>query len=416
MERLQEHNIQSFMEDRLKKGAEKEYEIAFIVCTNDDVYMKECRAYIERLIVPQGYTISIIEISGADSMTAGYNEGMLSSNAKYKVYLHQDVFIVHPNFIADIIAYFNDNKNLGMLGVAGTRILPSDAQIWESLDVGGCYSVGTFSDCGYIAVKPEKEVAFEYVEYIDGMLMVTAYDINWDENIEGFHFYDASQCLRFQKAGYKIAVVKQKDAWVFHDFGPLNLATYDLVRKRFCDLYSEFHYSDNMDTFALYDMCDKIAASIKKMYNSNQLDAIRSILADIDNAIYYSQDILDMYFLLEIDDLEKSNGVPESNRFMYSIKDYKMLQIKYLELRFLLIYSYFSKNGLKKLIEYVESEKYSIVAVIVAGLHTIPYNDNKILYGIGEMITADFSKKEWTQLIKEIQKYEDNNVPSSTGL
>ena len=73
--------------------------IAFIICVNNMQYYEECLRYIQELEVPDGYSTDILCIQEADSMTQGYNGGMQASDAKYKVYLHQDTFILNRNFI-----------------------------------------------------------------------------------------------------------------------------------------------------------------------------------------------------------------------------------------------------------------------------------------------------------------------------
>ena len=77
--------------------------ICFIVCYNDEIYLSECILYLNQLIVPYGMETDLISIEGAESMTSGYQAGMHASDAKYKVYLHQDTFILNRNFIYDII-------------------------------------------------------------------------------------------------------------------------------------------------------------------------------------------------------------------------------------------------------------------------------------------------------------------------
>ena len=64
-------------------------QIAFIMCTNDEQYCEECIRYINDLKIPDGYEIDIITVKDAPSMTSGYNAAMNSSDAKYKVYMHQ---------------------------------------------------------------------------------------------------------------------------------------------------------------------------------------------------------------------------------------------------------------------------------------------------------------------------------------
>ena len=96
-----------------------EQKIAFISCVNDEMEYAECRYYLERLLVPEGYSIDIIGIREAVSMTSGYNAGMKDSDARYKVYLHQDVFIKNTDFISGILNTFASDERIGMLGLVG---------------------------------------------------------------------------------------------------------------------------------------------------------------------------------------------------------------------------------------------------------------------------------------------------------
>ena len=77
------------------KGKTDSQKIDFILCCNNDFYIKECRMYLEELEIPDGFQVGTLEIRGAASMTAGYNEGMEKSDAKYKIYMHQYVFIIN---------------------------------------------------------------------------------------------------------------------------------------------------------------------------------------------------------------------------------------------------------------------------------------------------------------------------------
>ena len=58
--------------------------------------------HILKLAVPPGYTIQFMPIRNAKSMTSGYNQA-ISHPAKYKVYLHQDVFIINGAFLYGLI-------------------------------------------------------------------------------------------------------------------------------------------------------------------------------------------------------------------------------------------------------------------------------------------------------------------------
>ena len=72
--------------------------IAFIICTNNELFLNECISYLNELVVPEGYDTDLLAISDAVSMPSGYNEAMRASDADIKIYMHQDVFIINKYF------------------------------------------------------------------------------------------------------------------------------------------------------------------------------------------------------------------------------------------------------------------------------------------------------------------------------
>ena len=117
----------------------RDKEVCFIICSNDQLYTEECIYYIAHLHVPDGYQINVLTIEDAKSMAAGYNEGMYASDAKYKVYLHQDVFIVNKNFIQDFLDVFRQDETIGMIGMIGAPRLPASGVMWEGPRKGALY-------------------------------------------------------------------------------------------------------------------------------------------------------------------------------------------------------------------------------------------------------------------------------------
>ena len=110
--------------------------ICFIICTNDEFQLEECLMYLQLLEVPEGYSMEILTIADAKSMCAGYNEGMLASDAKYKVYIHQDTFIVERKFIKKMIKMFKKDKRIGMMGIIGAEKLSKDGVMWHEQRCG----------------------------------------------------------------------------------------------------------------------------------------------------------------------------------------------------------------------------------------------------------------------------------------
>lgn len=195
--------------------------ISFIIAVNDELSFSECKFYIENLTVPEGFSLDIIPIRGGTGLTSVYNSAIEKSDAKYKVYLHQDLFIVNKNFIQDILNVFAD-ETIGVIGACGPKIIPISGVWWESPEIyGKVYE----SHTGRMSLLSFRDVENEYeeVEGVDGLIIITQYDIPWREDIfTGWHFYDLSQCMEFISNGYKVVVPKQDKPWFCHDCGIVN--------------------------------------------------------------------------------------------------------------------------------------------------------------------------------------------------
>jgi len=216
----------------------------FIICANDPVLLEECIHYIQHLIVPDGYEIDLLTIWEADSMTSGYQKAMEQSDAKYKIYLHQDVFILNRRFLEDILFIFLSDAAIGMVGMVGYETMAADGIMWHAKRIGALYQrqpEKPYMD--YRAYRYSVSVdGYTYVTVIDGFLIATAYDFPWNtEELKAFDFYDAFQSMECLKKGYKIAVPVQENPWCLHDDGQLlELSQYDDYRQIFLKKYQDF--------------------------------------------------------------------------------------------------------------------------------------------------------------------------------
>lgn len=220
---------------------------SFIICTNNEMYFAECISYIKRLQVPEDWQVELIQIKDAKSMTAGYNEGMKAASGTIKIYIHQDVFILYPGFLFSIKEIFESNAQIGLIGMVGAQELSKDGVMWHVPEIGNLYGM----DGDGLELVSEKNVYSQYVysieegysrvKTVDGLMMVTSKDITWREDIfDGWDFYDVSQSLEMQRAGYEVVVPTQEYPWVLHDDGILNLKNYDKYRKICMNEYFEF--------------------------------------------------------------------------------------------------------------------------------------------------------------------------------
>lgn len=214
-----------------------ERKIAFIICTNNKMYFEECVHYLSYLNVPDGFETELLAIEDAEYMTKAYNQAMSASDAKYKVYLHQDVFILHKDFLYEILEIFK-NPDVGMIGMAGTDDVRKfmSTLMWSK---GSVYM--TTVKTAYPIVFGEIANTCAKVQAIDGMIMVTQYDYPWREDkYTGWHFYDLAQSMVFLENGKDIVVPKQETPWVMHDHGVISYDQYEDWKEIFWSDYGKY--------------------------------------------------------------------------------------------------------------------------------------------------------------------------------
>ena len=208
--------------------------ICFILCVNNELFFEECCFYLSRLYVPEGYEVEIKPVVGAASMTSGYNGARKESDAKYKIYMHQDVFIINRYFLQDMLEVFATDEKLGMIGMVGAKEIAKDGVMWHSIRCGNVY--GTDIPLPSIGVNEYRydveNDGYDKVEAVDGFCIITKEDIPWREDLfDGWDFYDVSQCFEFLRNGKEIAVPRQLRPWCIHNDGILSLWNYETYRE-----------------------------------------------------------------------------------------------------------------------------------------------------------------------------------------
>lgn len=218
-----------------------EKKFSFIMCCNNDYYLQEAKKYMDELVIPEGYEVDFVEVRGAKSMTSGCNEGMGRTDAKYKIYMHQDVFITNKNFLIDLLEVFNADSAIGLVGMVGTPYMVKDGTMWHGIRFGGFYKLLERLEKGTVHRFFPFVTGYMEVEAVDGLLMATQYDLPWrDDLFKKWDFYDVSQSYEFLRAGYKVVVPGQAPEWYIHDCGVINLVNYDGEKDKFLEEYAEY--------------------------------------------------------------------------------------------------------------------------------------------------------------------------------
>lgn len=240
-----------------------DHQIAFIICTNNKVLLDECLMYISLLKVPDGFTTDVITIEGAESMCVGYNAAMNESPAKYKIYMHQDVYITDRDFLIRLLDVFRSDDRIGMVGLVGAPMLDRNAIMWEMPRVGNLMT----DEIDHADFGTHYGEIID-VDCIDGLFMATQHDVPWrDDLFTGYHFYDISQSMEFRRHGYRVVVKDTANDGVIHDDGVNNLLDWDKWRHICIDEY--YDMLDSLDYAKLHGLktCKDL---VKRIYDNRK--------------------------------------------------------------------------------------------------------------------------------------------------
>lgn len=215
---VQEHTgrrIKDVLQENREYPPEKMF--AFITCVNSDYWYDEAKIYLNELLVPEGYGVELIDVRNAKSMCEGYNRGMRQAKAKYKIYFHQDCFLVNENMLNYMLHIFNSSSDIGAIGSIGARNLPKSGVWWDGLRVYGrvIHACEPESVIDSEVEQPDEE--FIDVAGADGLMLATQVDVEWREDLfTGWHFYDVSLSRELARRGYRTVVPRQERCWCIH--------------------------------------------------------------------------------------------------------------------------------------------------------------------------------------------------------
>jgi hypothetical protein len=224
-------------QNQLNGGFMMGKDFLFVTCVNNEDQYLKCVKHIRQLTVPEGCNVEYFPVRSASSLASAYNQA-LDHPATYKIYLHQDTYVIYPGMLEELLHLFSTYPRLGMVGVIGCETLPKSGILWQSVNRTGklIYRPDTYR----LITFGEDRHPYTPVTVIDGLFMACQHHIPWREDLfDGFHFYDISQCLEYKKRGYDVGVVPQPEPWCIHDSnGSFDVKAYEKYRRRFLEHYA----------------------------------------------------------------------------------------------------------------------------------------------------------------------------------
>lgn len=149
--------------------------------------------------------------NGEKSLSATYNEILEESSNDIVILCHDDILFEKPYWGKRIVEHFEKQKEFGILGIAGTKYLPSSGRWWDIQGemVGQVYHQHNGKKWLSEYNKPFGGKVIETV-LVDGLFLSLhkkRIKKNFDEEFDGFHFYDVSFCFSNFIEGVKIGCV-----------------------------------------------------------------------------------------------------------------------------------------------------------------------------------------------------------------
>lgn len=186
--------------------------------------------------------IEVIEIiNNGEALTKSYNRGLAQAKNDIVVFMHDDVEFDTTGWGNKLIKHFNNNPEYGILGLAGTTDMPLSGQWWE--DRSKMIGIVNHKHEGK---KWESRYSKSWGNELNEVLIVDGLFFavhknriknTFDENIEGFHFYEIDFVFSNYLKGVKIGVMY--NIRVTHKSIGMTNEQWDTNRKQFISKFND---------------------------------------------------------------------------------------------------------------------------------------------------------------------------------
>jgi len=169
--------------------------------------------HTEHLIKSSGLhkNAEVIEIiNNGESLTKCYNRGLKQAKNDIVVFCHDDITIETKQWGKKLKRLYDNNEEYGILGVAGSKFLPESGQWWaKRKKMYGRVKHTSDGKSWLSAYSPDINKDIEDVVVVDGVFFSIhkgRIKKDFDESVEGFHFYDVDFCFQNYLEGVKVGV------------------------------------------------------------------------------------------------------------------------------------------------------------------------------------------------------------------
>ncbi len=191
--------------------------ISIVTCSADPARAELFQSHIEHVF--EGADYELILIRDAQSLTSGYNRGLMEPKGDVIVFCHDDIEFLGADVPRRIEKHA---QTFDAFGVAGTDLLIGPS--WISAGpphIFGHVAHPLPNKGGYhVMISGVTGLVTPGIQALDGLFLAFRRPvidaIGWDEaTFDAWHLYDVDTTFRAHLAGYKLAVVN--DIPILHD-------------------------------------------------------------------------------------------------------------------------------------------------------------------------------------------------------
>lgn len=189
------------------------------------------------------YELMAVHNPDGISLSKIYNDALKLTPTNIVVLIHDDIEFLKKGWGKEILRLFNEHKDYGIIGVAGSAQFDENGAWWNYQKKFGQVLHRNNGQSWLTAFSPLLDKDLQEVVVIDGLFMAidkTKIAETFDENLTGFDFYDINFCLSNLKA-HKCKIGVTTNVRLAHNsVGALKPSWYtnrEIINNKFKDMF-----------------------------------------------------------------------------------------------------------------------------------------------------------------------------------
>lgn len=194
--------------------------ISIIICSISKSFALQVQQNIADTIGVEWEPVIIDNTIVPKSITQVYNEGAAKARYDILCFVHEDILFQTAGWGKKIVAAFEADQTLGLIGVAGCKYKSKSPAGWftgiPSFDCGNIKHFNRDGVTETLYFNPEPGSLQQQVVVMDGVFLCSPrrvwQQVRFDEALlKGFHLYDIDYSVRLTAAGFTAMVTFEID-------------------------------------------------------------------------------------------------------------------------------------------------------------------------------------------------------------